>query len=53
MRQKILKKDGEAIVIIPKQYLKILGLSAGDEVKVEFDREKQVIIISSAKNDWK
>ncbi|TSC69516.1 MAG: Uncharacterized protein G01um101466_9 [Parcubacteria group bacterium Gr01-1014_66] len=46
MIQKLLKVGSSAAVTIPKKSLKELGLTIGDEVRVDIDRDRKVVSIS-------
>ena len=46
--QKLLKVGTSAAVTIPKKSLKELGLKIGDNVRVDVDRAKKIVSISSS-----
>lgn len=49
MTQKILKIGNSAIAIIPKEFLKELGLKIGDRVHLHTDTLKRRIVVSKNK----
>lgn len=51
MIRKIFKTGHSAAVTLPQKMLADLGLKLGDAVKVEVDKEKQVIIVSHGKKE--
>lgn len=46
MAQKVLKVGDSAAVTIPKKSLEELGLKIGDQVTIQIDKQKRVVIIS-------
>jgi putative addiction module antidote len=46
MVQKIIQVGNSAAITLSKQYLKTMGLSAGDQVETEFYPETKKIVIS-------
>lgn len=46
MTQKVLKVGDSAAVTIPKRSLEELGLKIGDQVTIQVDKQKRVVIIS-------
>ena len=51
MLRKIFKTGNSVVVSLPKEALDWLGVSEGEEVAVELDREKRQIIISPPPED--
>ena len=51
MLRKIFKTGNSVVVSLPKEALDWLGLSEGEEVAVDLDREKRQIIISLPPED--
>lgn len=46
MTQKVLKVGDSAAVTIPKKFLLELGLKIGDQVTIQVDKQKRVVVIS-------
>jgi antitoxin component of MazEF toxin-antitoxin module len=50
MLRKVFKKGNSVLVSLPKEALNYLGLSPGENINLELDRDKRQIVISPIKS---